>query len=171
MKKFLLLLPLFLLLNAPVIAAEKSGIAFVDVRKILLESKVGKRNKAEFEKIVKQKEAAIAKEEEKLKAMQQVFQKDQLLMTEEQKRAKQQTFQEQAEAFQKMVREAKQEINKKDNEFASKALGEIRGIIADMAKEMKLILVLEASGSGLLYAEEGMDLTPKVLEKYDAKAK
>ncbi len=36
---------------------------------------------------------------------------------------------------------------------------------------MKLSLVLEASESGLLYAEENMDLTQKVMEKYDAKAK
>jgi hypothetical protein len=36
---------------------------------------------------------------------------------------------------------------------------------------MKLSLVLEASESGLLYAEQSMDLTPKVMEKYDAKGK
>jgi outer membrane protein len=171
MKKFVLLLPLFLLLNAPVLAADKPGIAYVDVRKVLLESKIGKKNKAAFEKIIKEKEAVIAKEEEKLKAMQQAFQKDQLLMTEEQKKAKQQAFQEKADAYQKMVKEAKQEVGQKDNEFTSKALGEIRGIVADIAKEKKLSLVLEASESGLLYAEDGMDLTQKVMERYDAKAK
>ena len=50
-------------------------------------------------------------------------------------------------------------------------MAEIRGIIAELAKEMKLNLVLEASESGLLYAEEGMDLTSKVMEKYDAKSR
>lgn len=171
MKKSFLLLPLFLLLAVPVLAADTSGIAFVDARKVLLESKVGKKNKAEFEKMVKQKEAAIGKEEEKLKAMQQAFQKDQLLMTEEQKKAKQKEFQEKADAYQKMVREAKQEVSKKDNEYTAKALAEIRGIIATLAKEMKLNLVLEISESGLLYAEDGMDLTQKVMERYDAKSK
>jgi outer membrane protein len=103
--------------------------------------------------------------------MQESFQKDQLMMTDEQKKAKQKTFQEKAEAYQKMVRDAKQEIGKKDNEYTSKALTEIRAIVADLAKEMKLSLVLEASESGLLYAEQSMDLTPKVMEKYDAKGK
>ena len=171
MKKFVPLLPLLLLLNGPVIAADKLGIAYVDARKVLLESKVGKKNKAEFEKMIKQKEAAISKEEEKLKVMQQAFQKDQLLMTEEQKKAKQQEFQEKADAYQKMVKEAKQEVSKKDSEYTSKALGEIRSIIAGIAKEMKLSLVLEASESGLLFAEDGMDLTQKVMERYDAKSK
>ncbi len=84
---------------------------------------------------------------------------------------KQKEFQGKAEAYQKLVNEAKQAVGKKDNEYTSKSLADIKGIIAELAKEMKLNLVLEATESGLLYAEEGMDLTQKVIEKYDAKAK
>lgn len=168
---FILLLPLIMLFNHVAMAADQPAIGYVDVRKVLLESKLGKKNKAEFEKIIKEKESALNKEEEKLKAMQESFQKDQLMMTDEQKTAKQKAFQEKAEAYQKMMRDAKQDVSKKDNEYTAKALTEIRAIVADLAKEMKLSLVLEASESGLLYAEQSMDLTPKVMEKYDAKGK
>lgn len=171
MKRFFLLLPLIMLLNHVAMAADPPAIGYVDVRKVLLESKLGKKNKAEFEKMIKEKESALGKEEEKLKAMQESFQKDQLLMTDEQKRAKQKAFQEKADAYQKMMRDAKQEVSKKDNEYTARALTEIRAIVADLAREMKLSLVLEASESGLLYAEQSMDLTPKVMEKYDAKGK
>ncbi|MBI3570454.1 MAG: OmpH family outer membrane protein [Gammaproteobacteria bacterium] len=171
MKKWIWLFPLLVLLNGVAVAAEKSAVGFVDVRKVLLESKIGKKNKAEFEKMIKEKESTLNKEEEKLKAMQEAFQKDQLLMTDDQKKAKQKAFQEKADAYQNMVKDAKQEIGKKDNEYAAKSMADIRGIIADLAREMKLNLVLEASESGLLYAEEGMDLTPKVIEKYNAKSK
>jgi outer membrane protein len=160
-----------MLLNHVAIAADKPAIGYVDVRKVLLESKAGKRTKAEFEKIIKEKEHTLVKEEEKLKSMQESFQKDQLLMTDDQKKAKQKAFQEKADAYQKLVKEAKQEVSKKDNEYSTKSMAEIRGIIAELAREMKLSLVLEASESGLLYAEEGMDLTSKVMEKYDAKSK
>ncbi|GAB4507507.1 MAG: hypothetical protein Tsb0026_03250 [Sulfuricaulis sp.] len=171
MNKFILLLPLIMLLNNAAVAADKPAIAYVDVRKILMESKIGKKNKTEFEKMIKEKESALGKEEEKLKAMQEAFQKDQLMMTDEQKKAKQKTFQEKADAFQKMVRDAKQEVGKKENEYTSRALTELRAIIADLAKEMKLSLVLEVSESGLLYAEESMNLTSKVMEKYDTKTR
>lgn len=171
MKKFLLLLPLVTLLNPVAMAADQPSIGYVDVRKVLLESKLGKKNRAEFEKMIKEKENAIAKEEEKLKDMQEAFQKDQLMMTDEQKKAKQKAFQEKADAYQKMVRDAKQEIGKKDSEYTSRALTDIRAIVADLAKQLKLNLVLETSESGLLYADEKMDLTSKVMEKYDAKGK
>jgi outer membrane protein len=138
---------------------------------VLLESKVGKRNKAELDKLIKEKESMITGEEAKLQAMQQAFQKEQLLMTDAQKLEKQKAFQEKAEAYQKMVGEAKQAVSKKDNEYASKSVVGIKEVVADIAKEMKFNLVLDASEGSVLYAEEGMDLTQKVIEKYDAKAK
>lgn len=171
MKKFAFLLPFIVILNNAAIAAEKPAIGYIDLRKVLVESKVGQKNKAELDKLIKEKESTLTGEESKLQAMQQAFQKDQLLMTDAQKKEKQKEFQEKAEAYQKMVNEAKQAVNKKDSEYASKSLAEIKKIIAEVAKQMKLTLVLEASESGLLYVEDGADLTQKVIEKYDAKAK
>lgn len=171
MKRFLPLLALIMPLNPIAMAADSPAIGFVDVRKVMLESKVGKKNKAEFDKLVKDKETTLGKEEEKLKALQDSLQKDQLMMTEEQRRSRQREFQEKAEAFQKMLRDAKQEVGRKDNEYTAKALEEIRIIVADLAKTMNLSMVLEVSESGLLYADKKLDLTAKVMEKYDAKAK
>jgi len=171
MKKFALLTLLIMFFAGVVSAAEKPTVGYVNLHKVLLESKVGKRNKAELDKLIKEKESMITGEEAKLQAMQQAFQKEQLLMTDAQKQEKQKAFQEKAEAYQKMVGEAKQAVSKKDNEFASKSVADIKVIVADIAKEMKLNLVLNASEGNVLYAEEGMDLTQKVIEKYDAKAK
>ena len=171
MKKLALLFSFIVLFHGAAAAAEAPAIGYVDLRKLLVESKVGQKNKAELDKLIKEKEKALTGEEGKLQAMQQTFQKDMLLMTDDQKQAKQKEFQEKAEAYQKLVNEAKQAVGKKDNEFASQSLAEIKKIIAAVAKELKLSLVLEASESGLLYAEDGMDLTQKVLERYDAQAK
>jgi len=171
MKKFALLTLLIMFFTGVVSAAEKPTVGYVNLHKVLLESKVGKRNKAELDKLIKEKESMISGEEAKLQAMQQAFQKEQLLMTDVQKQEKQKAFQEKAEAYQKMVGEAKQAVSKKDNEFASKSVADIKVIVADLAKDMKLHLVLDASAGSVLYAEEGMDLTQKVIEKYDAKAK
>jgi len=171
MKKFAIITLLIMFFAGVASAADKPTIGYVNLHTVLLESKVGKRNKAELDKLIKEKETTLAGEENKLKAMQQAFQKDQLLMTEAQKLEKQKAFQVKAEAYQKMVGEAKQAVSQKDNEFASKSVADIKAIVADIAKEMKIHLVLNAPDGSVLYAEEGMDLTQKVIEKYDAKAK
>lgn len=58
----------------------------------------------------------------------------------------------------------------KDNEFTRKAIGVIRGVIAEVAKEQNLALVFEKNEQPVLYAKEGPDLTGLVIQRYDAKA-
>ena len=171
MRKFAFFTLLIVFFAGVVSAAEKPTVGYVNLHKVLIESKVGKRNMAELDKLVKEKKSMIAGEEAKLQAMQQTFQKDQLLLTDAQKLEKQKAYQEKVEATQRMASEAQRAVSVKDNEYANKAAAEIRSVIADLAKEMKLGFVLDSSEGSVLYAEEGMDLTQKVLEKYAAKAK
>ncbi len=171
MKKLVSFILLAFLCNGAAMAADKPAIGYVNLHTVLLESKVGKRNKAELDKLIKQKESAISDAQNKLKAMQESFQKDQLVMTDDQKKAKQKEFQEKAQAYQDMVVQAKQAVNEKDNEYASKSLADIKPVIAEIAKQMKISIVFDANELSVLYADKGMDLTQKVIERYDAESK
>jgi len=150
-------------------AAEGVRIGYVDMRKVMLESKAGTQKKAEIEKLIKQRQDKLAKEEQKLKDLEQVFEKDKLVLTDAQKKEKQKEFETKVQAFQKMASEAQREIGEKDNEFARKAVDDIKGIVRDLATEEKLTLVFEKNQQPVLYAEDGPDLTDKVLQRYDAK--
>jgi outer membrane protein len=154
----------------PTHAEEPARVGYMDLRKVLLESKAGKHNKAELEKLIKQKQEKLKQEEQKLKNLQQAYEKEQLLLTEQQKKDKQKEFQEKVQAFQKLQGEAEQEIRRKDGEYSQKAIEAIRRIVADVAKEKKLMLVFEQTAQPL-YAEPGPDLTAEVLKRYDAKHK
>ena len=47
-------------------AAEKLAIGYVDINTVMLESKVGKQNRALIEKLVQRKQTMLAKEEQKM---------------------------------------------------------------------------------------------------------
>jgi len=158
-----------LLVSAPVLAADSVKIGYVDVRTVVLESKSGQQHKAEMEKFVKDKQAALKKEEEKLKSLQQTLEKEMLTLTEAQKQDKQRGFQEKVQVFQKSAQDAEREVRQKDTEYTNKALEEVRKIITDVAKEEKVGLVLGKTEMSVLYAEDGMDLTAKVIKKYDSR--
>lgn len=151
-------------------AAEKPAIGYVDVRTVLLESKAGKQHKTEIEKIVKDKQASIKKEEDKLKTLQQNLEKDMLTLSDAQKQEKQRDFQEKVQAFQKKAQEAERDLRQKDSEYSNKAIEEMRKVIAEVAKEEKLSLVFGKSEMSVLYSEEGMDITNKVIQKLDSRA-
>lgn len=143
-------------------------IGYVDVRAVLAESKSGKQFRAELDKFVKDKQAALKKEEEKLVGLRQSLEKEALTLSDAQKQEKQKSFQEKVQALQKMAQEADRELRQKDAEFTNKALQTIREIIGEVAKEEKVNLVL--SRNEVLYGDEAMNLTAKVSEKFDARS-
>ena len=165
MNKAVILVLAGLALSAPALADVKIG--YVDVRAVLTESKAGKQHRADLEKYIKDKQAVIKKEEEKLNSLKQAFEKDALTLSDAQKQQKQREFQEKVQAFQKMAQDADRELRQKDTEFTNKSIETIRAIVAEVAREEKMNLVI---GRGeVLYADDGMDLTAKVTQKFDSR--
>lgn len=169
MKRFVVVL--LSLMALTVAHADAGNIGYVDMRKVLTENKVGMKVKADLEKAVKARKAALANEEEKLKALQAAYEKDKLLLSEGQRQAKQKDFQQKLEAYQKHAAQAQRELSEKEREYTKKAVPEIRAIIRDLAKEEKLTLVFEKNEIPALYAADGPDLTEKVLARYNKSQK
>lgn len=159
-----LLLVSFLL---PAAYAEGIAVGYVDMRKVLTENKTGQRVKGELEKTVKARKEALAKEEEKLKALQAAYEKDKLLLSESQRQEKQKDFEQKLKAYQKSAATAQREITDKESAYAKQAIPEIRQIIGQLAKEEKLTFVFEKNEIPALYAIDGPDLTDKVLARFN----
>jgi outer membrane protein len=153
----------------PARAEPAPRFGYVDLRKVITESKTGKQGRAELEKLIKGRQEQLEKEAQKFRALQQDIEKNQLVMNEQQKKDKQKELQDKAQALQKLKAEADQEVAKKDAELTQKAYGELRAIVAELAKEQKLMMVFDKHAQPL-YAEPGPDLTDKVIQKYDARA-
>lgn len=156
------------LLAAP---AQAAGIGYVDMQRVVSESQAGKRARAEIEGMVKQKREQLSREEQKLKTLQQSLEKEQLTLTETQKRTKQRELEQKVQTYQQLTADAQRELSQKDAEHSRKVLTDIRAVIREIAREEKLLLVLEKNEQPVLYAEDGPDLTDRVIKTYDAKAK
>jgi len=152
--------------SVPALAEVKIG--FVDVRAAVTESKTGKKFRAEMDTYVKNKQASLKKEEDRLTSLKQTLEKEGLTLSDAQKQQKQKDFQEKVQALQKMAGDADRELRQKDAEFNKQTMEKVRKIANDLAKSEKLSLILIVGREGVLYAEEGMDLTAKVVEKLDA---
>jgi outer membrane protein len=161
---------LAMLLAASAAYADDTRIGYVDMRKVLNETKAGKRAKEDIEKLVKQRQGGLDKEQQQLKSMQEKFEKEQLLLSDAQKQAKQREFETKVRAFQQSTQDAERDVQQKQAEYTRKAIPEIRAVIRDVAKEEKLTLVFEKNEMPVLYAVDGPDLTAKVIQRVDAKS-
>ena len=170
MKKIIWMgLAVFLVLGPSLTSADDIRIGYVDLRKVMTESKSGLKTKNEIEKTIKDRRESLNKEGEQLKSAQEAFEKEKLLLTANQRTAKQKELDERVRAFQKARVDAQREIQQKEQEFTSKALPQIRAIIHDVAKEQKLTLVFEKNEAPVLYAIDGPDLTDKIIQRFNAK--
>lgn len=155
-------------LPAPAEAAEVR-IGYVDMRRVLTESKAGKQVKTEIEKTVKQRQEALNRDEQELKKLQQAYEKDKLILSEAQRQQKQKEFEQKLNEYRQAAAEAQREIRQKEQDYAKKALPEVQDIIRDLAREEKLTLVFEKHEMPVLYAADGPDLTDKVIKRLDAR--
>jgi outer membrane protein len=153
-------------------AEDKPRVGYVDVRKVLFESTSGKRSQESMQRLEKEKLAVLEREKAKLDAEIQTLradlEKNKLIYSQKQVQDKQQVFQEKVQRFQVMQQEARSELNKKGTELTKTSLENIRKIIAEVAKEQKLMLVFDLN-TPPLYAEPGPDLTEKVMAQYNKK--
>jgi outer membrane protein len=159
------------MLCAAFTAAAAERIGYVDMQRVVTESAAGKRARAEIEGMVKQKQEQVNREGQKLKALQETLEKEKLTLTESQRKTKEREFEQRVQAYQQLAADAQRDLREKDAEYTRKALTDIRTAIRTLAKEEKLLLVLEKNEQPVLYAEDGPDLTDKVIEAYDAKAR
>jgi outer membrane protein len=168
MKKWLLAGVCAGLMVANVAQGEDIKIGFVDVRQVVVESAAGKQHRAEMEKAVKEKRAALDEEQKKLQALKEGYEKDALTYTDAQKRSKQRDLEDKFQALQDKAAQADKELTQRDGEFTNKAVAEIKELIAVVAKEEKVGMVF-AKSDLVLFTANSVDLTPKVLQKYDTK--
>ena len=152
-------------------AQEKFRVGIIDTRKILTESKSGQQSRAELEKMVKDRRDKLGKEEASIKAMHEKLEKDKLVLNEKQKEQKQKEIQDKVGALKKMSQEAQQEVSKRDNELSAKAGTLLKEIVSAVARQEKLSMVVDKNQSSVLWVDEEIDITDKVLKAYEAKAK
>lgn len=152
-------------------AEEPIKIGYVDMRVALNECKAGKIAKVELETMIKDKQKALDDERKKLDDMQAELEKKAAVLSEKAKDEKQKEFQEKVQTYQKQLADAQKEINEKETEYTKKILEDIRAIVNEIAKAEGFTLVFEKTEISVMYAKDGLDLTEKVVDKYNSQTK
>jgi outer membrane protein len=154
---------------ANVQAQEKLRVGIVDARKVLTESKAGQQNRAELDKMVKERREKLSKEDTAIKALYEKLEKDKLMLNDKQKEQKQKEIEDRFSALKKMQQEAQQEVGKREHEFTVKLVAVLREVVAGVAKQEKLAMVISKNQDSIVWVEEEVDITDKVLKAFDAK--
>lgn len=167
--KYWLALGWLLISCVPVLAQDRIKIGFIDIQRVVQESQAGKRAKERFQAQVKKAEADIMKERQDLDRLKSDLEKKGPLLKEEERRNLEADFQKRSVALQRSMSDYQQELQQKNNQLMSDILKDLEAIVNEVGKADKFTLILERSQ--ILYSDQGIDITSKVIETYNNRNK
>jgi outer membrane protein len=150
-------------------AQERMKIGYIDVQRVIAESQSGKRAKERFQVQVKKAEADVQKERQDLERLKSDLDKKGPLLKEEERRSMEADLQKRSVILQRTMNDYQQDLRHKESEIMSDILKEVEQIVNEVGKAEKFTLIFERSQ--IIYSDQGIDITSKVIETYNSRVK
>jgi outer membrane protein len=150
-------------------AQERIKIGYIDIQKVISESQAGKRARDRFQAQVKKAESDIMKERQDIERLKAELDKKGPLLKDDERRNIEADLQKRSVNLQRSMSDHQQELQVRNNEMMSEILKELEKIVNEVGKAEKFTLILERSQ--ILYSDQGIDITSKVIETYNSRAK
>jgi outer membrane protein len=145
-------------------------IAVIDTEQVLLSSQAGKKAVAELKKLQEAKEAEIRGKLQELKDLQTKISEGRLSLAQDKLDEMSKQYEEKEIAAKRMQDDATRELNKKRDELFDQIDKGVMPVINQVGKEMGFTLIFRKFESGLIYADEAIDITKVVVGRLDAAA-
>lgn len=142
-------------------------VAMIDMQRVLNETTAGKRARKELETSSQAKQSKLDTRRKKFEAD---VQKLQSMSGQQLAKAQEKLQQEQME-LQTMMYTLQQELGQQHDKLLEKMYRNAQGIVADIAKDEGLDLVLVRDDMTVIYAKDSFDITTRVVKLYDQKYK
>ena len=150
-------------------AQDRIKIGYVDIQRVIAESQAGKRARERFQAQIKKAESDVMKERQELERLKSDLDKKGPLLREDERRNIESDLQKRSVILQRSMADHQQELQAKNNEMMSEILKELEKIVNEVGKADKFTMILERSQ--ILYSDQGIDITSKVIETYNSRAK
>lgn len=151
-------------------AAGAIKIAVIDTEKILLSSQTGKKALADLKKLQEAKEGEIRAKAQELKDLQTKISEGRLSLAQDKLADLGKQYEEKEIALRRFQDDATRELNKKRDEILGQIDQRVMPVINQAGKEMGYTLIFRKFESGLIYADEAVDITNAIIQRLDGAA-
>ncbi len=169
MKKLCLTIAL-ILLSVCAFAAE-STIGYIDLNRALNESTEGKKAVSALEEMVKARQFLIAEKGDKIKKIEEELAKQSSILTEDAIKERKEEREKLLRDYQRMVKDSQEEVQKKQAEYMDNIIKKLKKVVDQIGKEDGLSIILEKAESGVLFHADEIDLTSKLIKRFNELSK
>jgi outer membrane protein len=146
-------------------------LAYVDLQKVMMESEKGKEAKKSLTDEAEKLKKTLNQKQEELQKLKDTIERQGATMTAEARADREKQYQTKLKDYQRIASDYQTELQQKDMEFTTRILKELEEIIRFMGETDKYTLILEKSQAGILFATPSIDITDRVISRYNESAK
>ena len=153
-------------------ASAKAGykVGYIDLKRLVKESGMGKAAREEIEVLTQEKEKAAIEKLQKIQQIKSELDKENALLAENKKREKLQQLQNLNKYYKRFISDSKEEITQKDRELVALILKNATEFIKAIAKKGGYTLIIK-DPNVLGYLDPKVDITDDVLKRLNARRK
>lgn len=142
-------------------------VAVIDVDRIFMESAAGKEAIAKIKKFRDKKIEEAKKYEEEIANLEKELLEQRFTLSEEKFKSKQKQLEDKRIAYQRFKDDTERQIKDMQEEEFKKIEERVFPIINEIGKEKNIALIFNKFNSGLVYADERVDITDEVLLRFN----
>lgn len=160
--RFLFILFLLCIFPLSVHAAEVK-LGYIDLKEVIAKSEPGKKAMAELKKKFDGMKQNLDKQKKELDALQANLQKQSLVLSQEAKLDKELEFKRKVRDFQDLYQNYQVRMKQDEQRLSEPILRELVTIIKNYGKKHNYTMLFDSNNSGLIYADEAIDLSDKII--------
>ncbi len=170
MRKYLLVLGFVIFSVAGSLYSQAATkIGYIDLQSVIQNSKAGKAAKSSFEIEFNKKRQIIENKAKVLAQEEQEFINQSPLMDGEARKRRAEEINKKKKELARLRDDFREELQKKDFELTQKILKELESVIKNIGTTEGYSLIVEKTESGVIYGNDTVDITQKVIKAYDLK--
>jgi outer membrane protein len=143
-------------------------IAVIDTAQILKESQAGKRALADLKKVQDQKGSEMERQQKEIRDLQAKIDDGRLSLAQDKLADMEKQLEDKVIALRRMQDDANRELTKKQEEILGSVDQRVMPVINQLGKELGYTLIFRKFESGLIYADDAVDITTTVIKRLDA---
>jgi outer membrane protein len=155
---------------APMPFPEGAKIAYINIQRVANESNEGKAATAKVQALNQKKVQELNEKNKALQADQQKLQTGGLVLSDQARAELEKKIERQNVEIQRATQDAQQEVQELQQELQNEFQRKLMPIVQKVFDERGLHMLFSAADSGIVLANQGLDITAEVIKRFDAAA-
>lgn len=153
-------------MSSNAMAGDKVG--YINLQRLVSESKMGKEARKEYQELLKQKQNAVTAKSREVNKLRDLINKKGDKMTAAEKSNVLENLQRAYKEYQRLVADAKEDIVRGDKKLVATILQKADGVLKKVAKKYKYTIIIK-DPNAVGYLDPDVDITDKVIKELNKK--